>query len=68
MITKFIQVAHQCLRLGNMYSVFTIIGALTFPQIQHLKRAWSDVPSKIKALQVIQFQYFFTPFLNVLSR
>ena len=33
MITKFISVAEACLRLGNMYSLFSIVGALTFPQV-----------------------------------
>ena len=33
LITKFIHVAEASLKLGNMYSLFSIMGALTFPQV-----------------------------------
>lgn len=50
MISKFILVAHSCRKLGNFFSVFTILGALDFPEVRRFKRAWKNVSDKLKRL------------------
>ena len=50
-ITKFIKVADHSAKLGNFFSVFSILGALCFPEVTRLKPAWEKVPDKVKRLQ-----------------
>jgi len=50
MISKFILVADACRKLGNFFSLFTILGALDFPEVRRFKRAWKAVPDKLKRL------------------
>lgn len=51
MIAKFIRVADQSAKLGNFFSVFSILGALCFPEVTKLRGAWDRVPEKVKRLQ-----------------
>ena len=51
MIGKFIRAASYSAKLGNFYSVFSILGALCFPEVTQLRAAWKIVPEKTKRLQ-----------------
>ena len=51
LITKFIKVADHSAKLGNFFSLFSILGALCFPEVTRLKSAWAKVPDKVKRLQ-----------------
>mmetsp|Transcript_21541 Transcript_21541/g.64107 ORF Transcript_21541/g.64107 Transcript_21541/m.64107 type:complete len:1164 (+) Transcript_21541:247-3738(+) len=51
MITKFIKVAEHCLKLGNFFSLFAVLGALCFPEVARLRSAWERVPEKSKRVQ-----------------
>jgi hypothetical protein len=51
LVAKFIRVAGHCLELGNFFSLFSILGALCFPEISRLKSVWEKVPEKVKRKQ-----------------
>ena len=51
MIVLFVQAAEHCLELGNFFTLFSILGALGFPQVTRLSAAWDRVPSRVKQLQ-----------------
>ena len=43
MIAKFIRVAMHCHRIGNYYSMFSILGALNFPEVSAYVRMHDDI-------------------------
>lgn len=43
LITKFIRVAEHCVKLGNFFSLFSVLGALCFPEVTRLRAAWEKV-------------------------
>eukprot|EP00035_Acanthoeca_spectabilis_P009671 m.170614 g.170614 ORF g.170614 m.170614 type:complete len:1285 (+) comp14798_c0_seq1:1003-4857(+) len=51
LVTKFIKVAQHCLKLGNFFSLFSILGALCFPEITRLRSVWEKVGEKHKRIQ-----------------
>eukprot|EP01137_Pigoraptor_chileana_P030546 Opistho-2@17179 len=46
MIRKFIKVAVRCLELNNFYSMFAVMGGLSFPPIRRMKAAWEMLSEK----------------------
>ena len=50
MIIKFLNVANLCLLMNNLNSVFSVVGALGFPEVKKLKDAWEMVPKKSKKI------------------
>ena len=64
MIVLFVQAAEHCLELGNFFTLFSILGALGFPQVTRLSAAWDRVPSRVKQLQA-KLELLMNPSMNM---